>query len=577
MRVFFVFAITVGLLIYSTGFWAPYHLDDPQVVKISETDVWGARVLGYTSFWLNRELLLVIGSVLPWREPFYYRLVNVFIHAMAATALFWFIREITGRWVTAAVAGALFLVHPIQTQAVTYISQRFESQAAMFMLLSGAAYARFRKTSSRGWVVAAILFGFAAGLTKETAVALPVWLLFIEAIFFEPARLRKWAVYMAGLGALIVIPAFKTFQVVGPATFGWIAWDRYFLTQGPLVTNYFELATWPRHQHLFYDFQPVSNVSWSVLFEWLLVLGVAGAGVYLLKRDRLVGFGILSFFIFLLPVMLLPLPDLINEHRLYGAFAGVAIAVAGGVQAVNRKWALVALGILVAALGVKTARRNSDWNDQLKFLEIDRAAFPHDPQILTRLAAFYFESGYVNKSLELNLEARRYEDRFNTYYSQTGRMLTAANLSIAYLAKGNLEAAEVEARRAVAVKPDEALAWRALGIVQLQGKQFQRAEESFRKYADLAPSAEAWQALQIAARRAGDSETARVAAEKLKIEEDRASDEQVKHRGIPERYKGYGIFVLILAVLSGVVWAGWTVWSAAAPWLRPSKVYLRKL
>src|SRR5207302_4493412 len=100
------------------------------------------------------------------------------------------------------------LVHPVQTQAVTYISQRFESQAAMFMLFSGAAYARFRRTSSKGWVIATVLFGLAAGLTKETAVVLPLWLLLIEAVFFEPARLRKWAVYMAGLGVLTVVPSF---------------------------------------------------------------------------------------------------------------------------------------------------------------------------------------------------------------------------------------------------------------------------------------------------------------------------------------------------------------------------------
>ena len=126
MRAFFVFAITAGLLIYSTGLTAPLHLDDPSVLRIAETVGWSTRPLGYASFWLNRQILLFIGSVLPWREAFYYRLGNVFIHALAATALFWLVREITQRWLTAALAGALFVVHPIQTQAVTYISQRFE-------------------------------------------------------------------------------------------------------------------------------------------------------------------------------------------------------------------------------------------------------------------------------------------------------------------------------------------------------------------------------------------------------------------------------------------------------------------
>src|ERR1700704_6494634 len=106
MRVFFVFAVAVGFLIYSTGLWAPFHLDDATVISGSqEIGSWSPghiRALGYFSFWLNRQILLVLGSVLPWAEPFYYRFVNIFIHAVAATALFWLICELTGQWQLAA-------------------------------------------------------------------------------------------------------------------------------------------------------------------------------------------------------------------------------------------------------------------------------------------------------------------------------------------------------------------------------------------------------------------------------------------------------------------------------------------
>src|SRR2546422_8135775 len=198
MRVFFVLAVFVGLLIYSTGLSAPFHLDDPVVLSGSEgISSWSPghiRALVYFSFWLNRQILLAIGSVLPWTEPFYYRFVNIFIHAVAATALFWLIRELTGKWQLAAIGGGLFLVHPIQTQAVTYISQRFESPAALFMFLSAAAFVRFRRTNIKGWAAGTILFGVAAALTKETAVILPLWLGLIEVGFFEGgARLKKYA------------------------------------------------------------------------------------------------------------------------------------------------------------------------------------------------------------------------------------------------------------------------------------------------------------------------------------------------------------------------------------------------
>src|SRR5205085_837296 len=116
MKLFFIFAVAAGILLYSTGLWAPYYLDDPNVVKIAQTFGWETRPLGFGSFWLNEQAIFTIGPLLPWREPFYFRLVNVFIHALAATGLFWLTMELTEQWLIAAIAGALFLVHPIQTQ-----------------------------------------------------------------------------------------------------------------------------------------------------------------------------------------------------------------------------------------------------------------------------------------------------------------------------------------------------------------------------------------------------------------------------------------------------------------------------
>ena len=151
MRVFLVFAVFGALLIYSTGFWAPLMLDDPNVLHVAQRFGWSTRPLGFFSFWLNEQIVTVIRPMLPWYEPFYFRIVNVFIHACAATALFWLAMELIGQWLPASVAGALFLVHPIQTQAVTYISQRFESMAALFMFLAAGSYVKFRKSAAPKW------------------------------------------------------------------------------------------------------------------------------------------------------------------------------------------------------------------------------------------------------------------------------------------------------------------------------------------------------------------------------------------------------------------------------------------
>jgi hypothetical protein len=563
MRVFLVFAVFGALLIYSTGFWAPLMLDDPNVLHVAQRFGWSTRPLGFFSFWLNEQIVTVICPMLPWHEPFYFRIVNVFIHACAATALFWLAIELIGQWLPASVAGALFLVHPIQTQAVTYISQRFESLAALLMFLAAGAYVKFRKSARVAWLVATFVFAVAAATTKETAVILPLWLLFIEFVFFDKAKIRRAAAYILLIGLVLVYPAWRAFQGgSGAATFGWVAWHEYFLTQGPILTKYFGLALWPTRQFLFYDFQVATGVSWQVILQWLLVLAVVGAGFYFLKRDRMVGFGILTFFILLIPVIVLPLPDLIMEHRLYPAFAGVAIAAAGVFQRMNRRIALVAAGVLIVLFSIKTERRNADWNDQIRFMELHRAAFPHEPQILTRLAAYYYLTGDLNKALELNLEARRYEYRLNPYYRQQGHLLTGVNLSFIYLAKHDFPAARTEALRAIAAKPDDPNGWNCLGQAEFGTGDFMASERAFRKQTDLEADSQSWQYLLSAAERAGDQATAARAGEALKKLADGATHEPAELPVIPKQNGIYFVFILMLGLASAVLGSAWIVWSA---------------
>jgi tetratricopeptide (TPR) repeat protein len=563
MRVFFIFAVAAGILLYSTGLWAPFFLDDSNVVKIAHTFGWQSRPLGYATFWANEYAALAIGPLMPWREPVYFRIGNVFIHALAATALFWLMMELTGQWLLATIAGTLFLVHPIQTQAVTYISQRFESQAAMFMFFSAAAYSRFRRTAGKSWVVAAIFFAAAAAATKETAVILPLWILFIEFAFFDRSRLRKAILYLAPMGLVLVYPAWKAFESGGVKTLGWIPYHQYLLTQGPILMKYFAMAIWPRQQFLFYDFQAVTVVSLALILRWLVVFAVLATGFYLVSRDRLIGFGIVSFFILLLPVILLPLPDLINEHRLYPAFAGVAIAAAGVYRAINRKTVLAIVAVIVILLGIKTWLRNADWNDEIRFMELHRAAFPHDPQILSRLAAYYFLSGQVNKSLELNLEARRYEDRYNTYYRQQGLQLIAANLASTYFAKDDLAAAKTEALRSLAAKPDDEFALTILTEAESQLKEFQAAEQAAQKLVNVHGDSASWRRLRIAAAQAGDRETVeRAIVEAQKAESAESSAQSAAFMGIPQKYRNYAIFGMTVALLGAIFWALSTVWTA---------------
>lgn len=562
-RLFLIFAIGAVLLLYGNALEAPFILDDNGVVQSASLQ-WTSRSLGYSSFWASRQVMNLFGGILPWNAPFYFRFGNLLIHALAATALFVLTRELTGRAIVAAIAGTLFLVHPIQTQAVTYITQRFESLATLFMLTGAVSYVRFRKTHRWQWLAATIASCIAAGLTKETAVVLPAWLLLIELVFFDARQLKRHALYLAPPTLIIFFWAWTAFQSSG-RTLTWVAWDQYLLTQGPVLTKYLLLSTWPDQQFLFYDFPLVDALSWMVVLQWAFILSVIGFGVALCVRRRsVIGFGILTFFVLLLPVTLIPLPDLIFEHRIYPAFAGLAIAAAAACQADRRKSILLAVGVMAVMWGLKTIQRNSEWNDEIRFLEMHRARFPQDPGILARLASYYGQQGMVNKALELTQEARRYEHRYNFYYRSTGQMLIAINLSLLHLAKGDADAAVKEALRAVAVAPDQPFPLLALGNARLQLPDNIGAYAAFKKLVLQDPSnAQAWSNLGIALSRLGDVRGAEIARKRAAKEAERQRELASQPYRIPPKYNIYIVFGLILLIFAATVFAFRTVWDAA--------------
>ena len=287
-----------------------------------------SRFFGYLTLWMSTKLEALLGLVFPWDITIYFRIPNILIHVLAASVVYWLAWELIGSRFSAWIAGCLFLVHPIQTQAVTYISQRFEAQAALFMFLAAVTFVRFRKGGSWIWLAGTLAATFVAAMTKENAVAVPIWLMLIEMIFFSGIRSLKKMAYFIPLVLAVVLPTLKIFLSSG-GTLLWIPFELYLLSQASVLLQYLKLVFLPGKQFLLYDFPPVTTVTTVVVLEWIAILSIVGLGIYLARKKPVIGFGILTFFCLLSPTSVVPLPDMIFEHRVYPALAGLAIAVAG--------------------------------------------------------------------------------------------------------------------------------------------------------------------------------------------------------------------------------------------------------
>lgn len=306
-----------------------------------------SRPLPYLTFAIDHSL---------WgKRPFGYHLTNLAIHVSAALALFFLtrttlssprLRDTFGHHaeILAATIASLWAVHPLNTQAVTYIYQRMESLAAMLCLISLAAFANAVKRQwNVRWLAISVAASAAAMLTKETAVVLPLLIASYDWLFSgdQPpsAGRRRW--YYAALcstwlilGAQMVLQAglyhHTGVYAVSPLD--------YFLTQPSVILYYLRLAFWPTG--LCFDLNWTVLKNWSDILPSLLLMTAFGLAVaYGLVRRKAWAWPGAAFLLALAPSSsFLPLGQIAVEYRMYLALAAVAAMVVLGSYAAIRKW-----------------------------------------------------------------------------------------------------------------------------------------------------------------------------------------------------------------------------------------------
>ncbi|MBI5140663.1 MAG: tetratricopeptide repeat protein [Nitrospirae bacterium] len=389
---FAVIAVTV--MVYLPGMRAGFYFDDqPNIVEASGLHMTGLSVDSLKSAIFgahvkNRpisNLSLAFNHLASGLNPAAYHWTNLFIHLAAGGAVAWLIL-LLGAGQTAALAGAaLFLVHPLNIQAVTYTVQRMTSLAALFFLLSLAAYIKARNSadrSGRNRLFAASAASLAVSLgCKENAVVMPLVVAAYEACFKrEDWRILKDYRRYYGVAALVFIAAIAVALFASPLQVSWS--ERFFgrdytgyqrvLTEFRAQWFYLLLLMWPAPSmlNIDHDFRLSTSLTepWTTPVAVLMLLAAMVMAVRLaIKRPRY-GFPLIAYFVLHLlesgPVNL----ELVFEHRMYLPMAMVA-AVAGVALAESRKRKpamLLALAVFIALAGA-TWQRNLTWADPVMF------------------------------------------------------------------------------------------------------------------------------------------------------------------------------------------------------------------
>jgi tetratricopeptide (TPR) repeat protein len=255
------------------------------------------------------------------------------------------------RWIAAA-AAAIFLAHPIQTEAVLYVYQRSILLACFFSLLALIAV-----VERRHWL--GLLFFVCAFEGKESALAVPLAL----ALLIPKGRLSSYRAF--GVGAVLLATAtLGLFMYWGERTVGFgtgISPLGYLLTQTRVVYTYLRLLLFPYPQSLEYEFPTPGGV--------LAILGIAAILATGWRfRKSIPGLCILAFFILLAPTSsIVPSADAAFEHRLYLPMLAFSLLAAYAISRAPRRTWVAACVFL--ALGVLTVRRGTVWSSDVALWE----------------------------------------------------------------------------------------------------------------------------------------------------------------------------------------------------------------
>jgi tetratricopeptide (TPR) repeat protein len=451
---------TVAVLaaaLYAPSLNGPFVYDDPNAISQS---MLVRRLLPLTRFVtlstrpltdFSYALNYAMGGLDTWP----YHLTNIVLHlinGLLIYAIAWATFAFSGlarRYGAAAqplawAAAALFVVHPLASESVAYVSSRSEVLAAFWILLALGSYLVAVHSPSTRWrraAAALIVIATAAGVgSKEIAAAIPFLLLLYDWLFLAEGswrrmRPRRWLIGLSLIplvagGAFLVVRAYVSPSPMGnygaTAGFGFDRFTRweYLLTQFGVIVCYLRLVVVPMGQTFDYDW-PLARtpVAPGVLVPFMLLAGLVYLAVRLRRTQPLFTFAVAWTLLILAPTSsVLPIADLAVERRMYLPLAGLMLLAAAWlwdlVQLVppawrqRPQWTYVALVVIpLAVFSVLTYRRATLWGDIIALHEDGVAKTPDNPRVRLNLGVGYLNSGQPQRARDTLATAKALYDK----------------------------------------------------------------------------------------------------------------------------------------------------------------------
>jgi Flp pilus assembly protein TadD len=336
--------------------------------------------------------------------PAGFHLTSTLVHAGVGVLLYLFAARLFADGVAALAAALLFVVHPVHTEAVTYVSGRSDPLAALFLL---AALWWFLEPSRPVLSLVAFLLAL---LSRETTMGLVPLVVLVDV---ADARrrgevlsgtwgrriTRRYVPYVGVLGLYLVMRWLVVRGIDVTNETAALPLATRLLTIPKVVLQYVGLLVFPRDLHMERNAVPVSSPADPAVLSSMAILALAAWAVVRWRRSMWpVAFGCAWFALALLPVAnVAPLSTFMAEHWLYVPSMGLFIAAGWGLGRLaaraGRAAAIAALAVLVLAYGIRTAVRNVDWRDERSIYEATLRLVPGSARVHSNLGRVHWMTG----------------------------------------------------------------------------------------------------------------------------------------------------------------------------------------
>lgn len=450
-----------------------------------------------SNYW--RPALLTVFSI-EWHlwenSVFGYHFVNVSVHILTTIALFYLLFKLFKNRTLAFLTSLVFLIHPAQTEAVTYVSGLGDPLSGLFTILGIIFYLKFRDSGDRpsnSWYYfAAIVMYILALLSKDSAVVMPA-LVVLADFFYLPAEFsikQKLKIVAQGVWPFFIV--FGIYTLLRATSLNFINtfnlydeqndftssfWTRLF-TFFSVMTRYFVLMFWPTNLH----FEKIIPIATSLFASQQVIIGVlitttlSALGLTQIKRNPIISFGVFWFLFRLFPHsnLLVPTAGLMHDHWLYlplvGIFLGLFYVL---LKHLNRNVVIGITVLMLAFFGFQTIARNREWKDPITFYKQTLEYSPNNYRVVNNLGKSYAEARRFEEAIEIYMKAIELEP---------GVSVAHHNLGNSYLQLGKTEKAIQKFNDAIELQPDFIFSYNALAKYYLESGDYQSARETYERY-----------------------------------------------------------------------------------------------